>query len=252
LSKSKVCSLITIYDHPDRIRDVVAGLFPLGLPCLIVDDGSAEPTRKALEQVKEAFPHVEVLVRARNGGRGAALKTGYRWAHAQGFTHALQLDADGQHDPAEAPALLEASRRDPDALVLGDPVFDDSAPRSRLYGRWISRFWVWIDTWSFDVHDPLCGMRCVPLAPTIEMLDRVRCGDRMDFDPELTVRLMWLGVPVVNVPVHVRYFEDGISHFHLVRDNVRLSLRYARLFFEMLARAPRRLVRAVRIRRAAP
>jgi glycosyltransferase involved in cell wall biosynthesis len=247
----EACSLITIYDHPDTIRNVVAGLVPLGLPCLIVDDGSGPPTRRALEEVQAEFPHVRVNVRARNGGRGAALKTGYRWAHAEGFTHALQLDADGQHDPGEAGSLLEASRRHPDALVLGDPIFDDSAPRSRLYGRLISRFWVWVDTWSFDVHDPLCGMRCVPLADTVALLDRVRCGDYMDFDPELTVRLMWRGVPVVNVPIHVRYFEDGISHFHLFRDNVRLSLRYTRLSLGMLARAPRLLVKALRGRPAA-
>jgi glycosyltransferase involved in cell wall biosynthesis len=246
------CSLITIYDHPDTIMDVVAGLAPLELACLIVDDGSAEPTRKALEQVAAKFPHVEILTHEQNGGRGAALKTGYRWAHSLGYSHALQLDADGQHDASEAPALLEASRRNEQALVLGDPIFDDSAPRSRLYGRWISRFWVWVDTWSLDIHDPLCGMRCVPLEPTVALLERERCGDFMDFDPELTVRLMWADVPVVNVPTHVRYFDDGISHFRLVRDNARLTLRYTRLFFGMLLRSPRLLMRALAGRHSGP
>jgi glycosyltransferase involved in cell wall biosynthesis len=238
--------LITIYDHPDTIQDVVAGLEPLGLPCLIVDDGSAEPTRKALREVQAAFPSVHLQTHVQNGGRGAALKTGYRWAHSLGYSHALQLDADGQHDPTSAPAFLQAARENPSALVLGDPIFDDSAPKSRLYGRWISRFWVWVDTWSLDVHDPLCGMRCIPLAPTVALLDRERCGNFMDFDPELTVRLMWAEVPIVNIPTHVRYFEEGISHFHLFRDNVRLSLRYARLFFEMLARSPQLLRRVLR------
>lgn len=240
------CSLITVYDHPDTVQDVVAGLESLGLPCLIVDDGSAEPTRKALGELQAAFPSVRIHTHESNRGRGGALKTGYRWAQSLGYTHALQLDADGQHDPTSAPAFLDAARKNPDALVLGDPIFDDSAPRSRLYGRWISRFWVWVETLSFDVHDPLCGMRCIPLAPTVELLDRETCGDFMDFDPELTVRLMWADVPVVNVPTHVRYFEEGISHFHLFRDNARLSLRYARLFFEMLARSPRLLARALR------
>jgi glycosyltransferase involved in cell wall biosynthesis len=242
------CLLITIYDHPDTIYDVVAELEPLALPCIIVDDGSAEPTVRALARVTEAFDFVEVVTHEKNGGRGAALKTGYRHAFARGYSHALQLDADGQHDSADAPAFLGASRDAPDALVLGDPVFDESAPRSRLYGRRISRFWVWVDTWSLEIHDPLCGMRCIPLDATVRMLDESACGNFMDFDPELTVRLAWAGVPIVNVPTRVRYFEEGVSHFHLVRDNVRLSARYALLFLEMLTRAPRLLRRSLRAR----
>lgn len=244
------CTLITIYDNPDTIRDVVKGLAPLGLPCLIVDDGSAAPTVAALEAVREEFPFVQVRAHPRNAGRGAALKTGYRWAHAEGYSHALQLDADDQHDPRSAPDFLAVSRRYPEALVLGDPIFDDGAPRSRLYGRLISRFWVWVDSWSFDVHDPLCGMRCVPLAAAVALLDREPMGDFMDFDPELTVRMQWLGVPIENVPTVVRYFEGGVSHFRMVRDNLRLSSCYARLFFGMLRRSPRLVGRKLRARRA--
>ena len=95
-------------------------------------------------------------------------------------------------------------------------------------------------------------MRCVPLEPTVALLERERCGDFMDFDPELTVRLMWADVPVVNVPTHVRYFDDGISHFRLVRDNARLTLRYTRLFFGMLLRSPRLLMRALAGRHSGP
>ncbi len=242
------CNLITIYDNPDTIRDVVKGLAPLGLPCLIVDDGSAAPTVAALEAVAAEFPFVKVRTHLRNGGRGAALKTGYRWALSQGYTHALQLDADDQHDPSSAPAFLAASRQHPEALVLGDPIFEDDAPRSRLYGRLISRFWVWVNSWSFDVNDPLCGMRCVPLAATVALLDRQQLGDFMEFDPELTVRLQWAEVPIENVPTRVRYFEGGVSHFKMVRDNLRLTRCFARLFFEMLLRSPQLLRRARRRR----
>jgi glycosyltransferase involved in cell wall biosynthesis len=244
------CLLITIYDHPDTIYGVVSALASLGLPCFIVDDGSGEPTRRALDRVRAAFDFVEVVTRERNGGRGAALKTGYRHVRALGYSHALQLDADDQHDPRAAPAFLEASRLHPDALVLGDPIFDETAPRSRLYGRRISRFWVWVDTWSFAIHDPLCGMRCMPLDATLRILDETECGNFMDFDPEITVRLVWAGVPVVNVPTRVRYFADGVSHFHAVRDNLRLSARHARLFFEMFAHAPALLRRTLGTSRA--
>ena len=246
------CTLITIYDHPDTIGTVVRELAPLGLPCLIVDDGSGPATVKALEEVQAAFPNVQVHTRAQNGGRGAALKTAYRWAHSLGYSHALQLDADDQHDAASAPAFLEVSRRNPEALVLGDPIFDQDAPRSRLYGRLISCFWVWVETWSFEIHDPLCGMRCIPLDATVALLDREHCGDFMDFDPELTVRLHWAGVPIENVPTEVRYFDDGVSHFHLFRDNARLILCFTRLFFGMLWRSPRLLARALRKPRSEP
>lgn len=246
----KPCLLIPIYDHPDTIRSVVAGLASLDLPCLIVDDGSAAPTRQALEKLQAEFSFVRVQARERNGGRGAALKTGYRWAHEEGFSHALQLDADDQHDPHSAPAFLAESRANPEALVLGDPVFDESAPRSRLYGRRISQFWVWVDSLSMAVHDPLCGMRCIPLAKAVAVLDGARLGDAMSFDPELCIRLQWAGVPVSNVRTEVRYFPDGISHFHMVEDNLRLSGCYGRLLVGMLVRSPALLARKLRAGRS--
>ena len=235
------CLLIPIYDHGSTISDVVAALEPLRLPCLIVDDGSREETRKALELVSGSYSWVQLERHPRNRGRGAALRTGYRWAGRLGFSHVVQIDADGQHDAGDVPAVLEAVRRQPDALVLGSPVFDRSAPRSRRYGRWISRFWVWLETCSLAIRDPLCGLRGVPLASTLRLLERSPCGDRMDFDTELAVRLVWEGVPVVNVAARIRYFPDGISHFRMFADNLRLTSLHTRLFCTMWLHLPRML-----------
>lgn len=246
------CTLIPIYDHPATIRAVVAGLADLGLPCLIVDDGSGPETQRALEAVTAEFPFARVYRRERNGGRGAALKTGYRWARDEGFTHSLQLDADDQHDAKSAPAFLAASRAHPDALVLGDPRFDETAPKSRLYGRRLSQFWVWVDSLSTAVHDPLCGMRCIPLEATVRLLEQAKLGDRMEFDPELCIRLQWAGVPVENVPTEVRYFEEGVSHFRMLEDNLRLSGVYARLLAGMLVRLPKLLLRKLRAGQRTP
>jgi len=237
------CLLVTIYNHGDAIGAVLESLAPLDLPCLIVDDGSDEATRKALDRLDSAYPWVRLERRTRNGGRGAALKTGYRLAARLGYTHAAQIDADGQHPAGDVPVLLAAARRQPDALVLAFPIFGANAPRSRRYGHWISRFWVWLETCSFAIRDPLCGLRCVPLAPTMRVIERRRCGDHMEFDPEIAVLLVWEGVPVVNVPTRVRYLPGGISHFRLVRDNVRISWLHTRLFFGMLRRAPRLVAR---------
>jgi hypothetical protein len=122
-------------------------------------------------------------------------------------------------------------------------VFDATAPRSRLIGRQLSRFWVHVETLSRQISDPLCGFRCLPLDPTVALLARHPLGDRMDFDPEIAVRLVWEGLDVVNVPTRVRYFADGVSHFQLLHDNVRISWAHTRLVFGMLRRLRRLLAR---------
>jgi glycosyltransferase involved in cell wall biosynthesis len=231
------CVLIPIFDHGETIGAVLEGLAPLGLPCLVVNDGSGHETTEALSALAARLPWVQIEHLPVNRGRGAALRHGYRAASARGFSHAVQLDADGQHDPDDVGALLDAAERQPTALVLGDPRFDETAPRSRLYGRRLSQVIVWGYTGSFAVHDPLCGFRCFPLAATLAVLDRHRFGDRMDFDPEIVVRLAWAGLPIVNVPVRVRYFAQGRSHFRLVRDNARITATYGRLLLARISRA---------------
>jgi hypothetical protein len=120
--------------------------------------------------------------------------------------------------------------------VLGAPIFDASAPRSRLVGRRVSRFWVHVETLSLAIHDPLCGFRCLPLAPTVDLLSRVTLGDRMEFDPEIAVRLVWDGLPVANIPTRVTYFPGGLSHFDPLGDNFRISWAHTRLVVGMLRR----------------
>jgi GT2 family glycosyltransferase len=232
----RACVLIPIYEHGDTIGGVLEGLTPLGLPCVIVNDGSGASTTEALRRLAASHPWVHVEHLPINRGRGAALRHGYRAAYARGFSHAVQLDADGQHDPTDVGRLLAAAEQRPEALVLGDPRFDDTAPSMRLYGRRLSQLIVWAYTGSFAVHDPLCGFRCFPLAPTLAALERHRFGDRMEFDPEVVVRLVWAGLPVVNVPVRVRYFAEGRSHFRLVRDNALIASTYARLFVARVGR----------------
>ncbi len=159
-----------------------------------------------------------------------------------GFSHIIQLDADGQHSVSDVPRLAEIAVTHPQAMVLIDPVFEN-APRSRLYGRLVSRFFVWLECCSLAIRDPLCGFRCLPLAPLMSILDRVRCGDRMDFDPEIAVRLVWEGVPVVNISSQVTYPHDGVSHFNMWWDNLLISWLHTRLIFGMLLRLPRLLTR---------
>jgi glycosyltransferase involved in cell wall biosynthesis len=236
----KPCLVIPCFEHAEPLAGVLATLEPLGLPCVVVDDGSSPVEQERLAALARRHPWARVLRRAHNGGRGAALRDGYREAARLGHTHVLQLDADGQHDGAHVPRFLTEAEREPRALVLGAPVFDASVPKGRLVGRQLSRGWVWIETRSFAVRDPLCGMRCFPLAPLLRVLEAHDCGDRMEFDVEVLVRLVWEGLPVVNVDVPVRYAPGGVSHFRLWDDNVRISRAHARLFVASLARRMRR------------
>src|SRR5262249_2478311 len=160
-----------------------------------------------------------------------------------GASHVIQLDADGQHESADVPRFLDAMAKNPEALVLGAPIFDASVPRSRLYGRQISRALVWLFTLSFEIRDPLCGFRGVPLAPALRLFERARLGERMDFDPEFAVRLYWDGLDVVTVPTRVRYPEGGLSHFDVVWDDLRLARLYLGLAAGTALRAPQLLAR---------
>jgi glycosyltransferase involved in cell wall biosynthesis len=228
--------VIPVFNHADAIGRVVAAVQAHGLECLLVDDGS-EPVCAAVLQAL-AQPGVRVLRLAYNQGKGAAMVAGLRQAHALGFSHALQIDADGQHRPADIPAFLALSERHPLAVVAGCPVYDASVPRSRYWARYATHIWVWINTLSLDIRDSMCGFRVYPLASVLPLLDAVAIGRRMDFDTDVLVRLHWRGVVVLNQPTRVTYPLDGVSHFRLWQDNVLISCMHARLFAGMLLRAP--------------
>ena len=167
--------------------------------------------------------------RPQNGGKGAAVKTGFAFAHGLGYTHALQVDADGQHMLEDIPRFLETAHAQPEALVLGAPRYDHTAPAGRLIGRQITLFWTRVEVGRGVITDPMCGFRVYPLAAA---LAAPRTGDRMDFAIEIAVRMSWMGVPIVNLPTAVRYLareEGGVSHFHMLRDNLRIAWMHTRL-----------------------
>jgi glycosyltransferase involved in cell wall biosynthesis len=230
--------LVPHYNHTAGLAEVLAGLAFLEMPCLVVDDGSDETHRARVEQLAASFPWVDIVWLPVNRGRGVALTIGYEESWRCGFTHVVQLDADGQHDPAEVPRFLAAARQHPEALVLGVPTFDESAPWNRRYGRLLSTFWVAVETLSRAIPDALCGFRAIPLRPTLEIIGRRNLGDRMEFDPALAVTLVWHGVPVTTVRTPVRYRRDRVSHFRPWADNARISAMHARLFLGMLGRLP--------------
>ena len=230
-------AVIPVYNHGEAVGGVVERVRANGLRCVLVDDGSGAECAAVLDALARA-PDVTLLRLPRNQGKGGAMMAGLRAAAAAGYTHALQIDADGQHDTADIPAFLAQAARSPAAVICGTPVYDDSIPAIRFYGRYASHLWVWISSLSFAIRDSMCGFRVYPLASVVALFDSVRLGRRMDFDPEVLVRLHWRGVEMVNLPTRVTYPRDGVSHFRYGFDNLLIVAMYVRLFFGMLLRAP--------------
>ncbi len=240
------CLLIPIYNHGNTIREVVASLERFDLPCLIVDDGSDAATRAILDQIERDFRWVKIEHHAVNGGRGAAMRTGYLLAHRLGYSHAIHLDADRQHSADDVPKFLAALRENPKLFLCGKPIFDESAPALRLFGRKFSQGLVWLETLSLAIHDPLCGYRAIPTQSSVELLRKHPCGNGMEFDIEFAVHMVWRGVPVRNIPTRVRYFEGGISHFRHLWDTLRIARTHATLLLGMLLRSPVLIARKLR------
>jgi glycosyltransferase involved in cell wall biosynthesis len=232
------CIVIPIYNHKDAIGATVAAVSAHGLPVYIVDDGSDEATQAELARIGAGFPAVRLARLPVNSGKGAAVMAGLKLARADGMTHAIQIDADGQHDAKDIARFLDASRARPRSVICGAPIFDASIPKARLYGRYITHFWVWVETLSFSIRDTMCGFRLYPLAETCDLIAGTPVPTRMDFDTEIVVRLYWRGVPVENLPTRVTYPPGGISHFDMLRDNLRISRMHTRLVFGMLLRLP--------------
>ncbi|MGF6369629.1 putative LPLAT superfamily acyltransferase [Paraburkholderia sp. RAU6.4a] len=246
------CIVIPIYNHKDAIGASVAHLAVHGLPIFVVDDGSDAPTQRVLAALALQYAQQMTLLRLpANGGKGAAVMAGLRAARAAGYTHALQIDADGQHDATDVPRFIDAARAEPGAVILGRPVYDDSVPKARLYGRYLTHVWVWIETLSLTIRDSMCGFRLYPLALACELIDSVRLPTRMDFDIEILVRLYWRRAAFRSVPTRVTYAADGVSHFDVLWDNVRISRSHTRLVFGMLWRLPMLLAHKLMPRRGA-
>lgn len=244
------CAVIPVFNHHARLDTIVAALRAQDLPVILVDDGSDALTKRVLAHLTADDPQVECLTLAHNRGKGVAAMTGMAHAGECGFTHALYMDADGQHDPADIPALLALAERHPRHLVSGLPRYDASVPALRFYGRYLTHALVWLHTLSFTLRDSMCGLRVYPVAPSLALAARVRIGARMDFDTDIMTRLYWAGTESLFLPTRVHYPADGLSHFRMLRDNARMAWLHLRLFLGMLARSPA-LLRRNRARRRA-
>ena len=243
--------LIPSYNPGPKVYETVRAALRQWSPVWVVVDGSTDGTPEGLRRLEAEEPDLRVLVLGRNSGKGAAVLHGITLAAQEGFTHALTMDSDGQHPADLIPTFMARSQAEPRAMVLGVPVFDASAPAIRVQGRKLSNGWASLETVGAGIGDSLYGFRVYPIAPLAEVMRGQRWMRRFDFDPEAAVRLVWHGVPPVNIDAPVRYLrpeEGGVSHFNYLRDNLLLSWMHARLLLEFVIRLPLLLWKRVRLR----
>ncbi|HEY8099946.1 MAG TPA: glycosyltransferase family 2 protein [Burkholderiaceae bacterium] len=240
----KLCVVIPVYNHEHAVSAVVDAVLAQHVPCILVDDGSSQTCASVLDQIAAAYPEQVTLLRHEvNRGKGGAVLTGIQNAALAGFSHALQIDADGQHCVADIPLFISHAKDNPAAIIVGYPVYDQSVPLLRLYARYLTHIWVWINTLSLQIKDSMCGFRVYPVQPVLALIQHHKIGERMNFDTDILVRLYWDGLKIVNVPTRVGYPTDGVSHFRGFHDNVLISWMHTKLFFGMLLHLPRLLAR---------
>jgi glycosyltransferase involved in cell wall biosynthesis len=233
--------LIPSYNTGGKVLQTVWDARQIWQPLWVVVDGSTDGTLDALQALVRNDPDIRVLALPRNQGKGAAILHGLREAEAAGYTHAMTMDADGQHPSDKIREFMAASTANPEALILGLPVFDASAPRVRVHGRKLSNWCAELETLGAGIGDSLYGFRVYPIAPLLEIMERQPWMRRFDFDAEAAVRLCWQGMRPINLAAPVKYFrpeEGGVSHFRYLRDNVLLTWMHTRLILEGLVRMP--------------
>ncbi|MDB6168050.1 MAG: glycosyl transferase family 2 [Verrucomicrobia bacterium] len=220
-----------------RLAETVAAALGQWSPVWVVIDGSDDGSAAPVQAMARTDSRLRVIVRDRNGGKGAAVLTGVDAALAEGFTHVLTMDADGQHPASHLPEFMAASQQSPAALVLGRPVFGPEVPLERLHGRKLSVGLARMEILGPGIDDPLFGFRVYPAAALARTLRSTRRARGFDFDPEVAVRMVWAGAPTINLPAPCRYLaraEGGVSHFHYLRDNLKLIWLHARLLGELI------------------
>ena len=241
--------LIPSYNTGPKVLETATAALRVWQPVWVIVDGSDDGSAEALTEWAKSETGLRIILLSRNQGKGAAVLAGLEQAHAAGFTHALTLDADGQHPAPLIPDFMQASREQPAAMILGLPVFDASAPALRVQGRRVSNTFAHIETLYTGIGDSLCGFRVYPIDPLLTIMRGQRWMRRFDFDPEAAVRLRWRGVPAINQPAPVKYLkpeEGGVSHFRYGRDNVLLTWMHVRLLLGFLIRLPWLAVRRIR------
>ena len=221
LHDSQVLVALPTFNNAATLASVIAGVRLHARNVLVVDDGSTDSTSAILA----ATTGIAVQTLAVNRGKGAALMTAMQHARANGYATVVTIDSDGQHAPADLPAIMRAAAQNPDTIIIGDRqldiVSDINIPKSSKFGRAFSDFWVRLET-GLAVRDTQSGFRAYPVQ-RLPLRDLKK--SRYDFEIEILVRSMWDGIRTKSVPIGIYYpkASERVSHFDPWRDNLRLT-----------------------------
>jgi predicted LPLAT superfamily acyltransferase len=238
MNEMRIAAVIPTYNHTGALEGILSSLDERGIPVIVIDDASTPANGEILRGICARHPGAELHRHEFNGGKGFAVMCGLSVAADRGYTHAIQIDADGQHDLSGLENLIAMARLNPAAIVTGVPQYDASAPAQRRFWRKFTTFWIRINTLSTRLPDAMCGFRIYPVKATLELVRRSVRGRHMDFDVEVLVKAHWAHMAVAPVAVRVTYPKGNLSNFDILRDNLRLAALQTRLFFGMLWRAP--------------
>ncbi|MCL4112497.1 UNVERIFIED_CONTAM: hypothetical protein GTU68_039407 [Idotea baltica] len=233
------CLTVPHYNHFDSFVNFLPQLLSLGIPCIVIDDGSDAEQFRKLKELLNHHSEITLLTHNINRGKGAAILTAASYARQLGHTHIIQIDADGQHNVDDVARLIELSKNHPHCIVSGMPKFADDAPKARVYGRKVTTFWVALETLSFKIKDSLCGFRVYPLMEFEQVYDNYHIGSRMTFDTDILVKSCWENIDLKFIDTNVIYIENNASHFHYLRDNLLLIRLHTNLMLGMLIRIPK-------------
>ncbi len=243
MSEFQIGAIVPTYRHVKALPAIVDQLVAQNCPVIIIDDGNSPELAEIIESQREPMRGVDVIRLQENGGKGGAVKQGFLAAQKAGWSHALQIDADGQHDISQLPHLIHLAKQNPEAVICGVPVYDHTIPKGRKIGREITHFWVRIETLSLEINDSMCGFRVYPVSDAVHVVRHEFIGARMDFDTEMLVQLNWRGLRVVEHPTKVIYPEENVSNFRMLWDNVRITAMHTRLAIQAPIRVPVRMMR---------
>lgn len=231
--------VVPVYNHGSTLEFVVKQLSEYGFPIIVVDDGNNEVNKKFISEVEQKYSKVVVVTHKKNGGKGKAMNDGVRKAYEMGISHILQIDSDGQHDAGRIGHFLEVSKSNPEAVICGYPEYDENAPSKRVNGRKVANAWIHLVTLSNEIKDSMIGFRVYPVEPYYKLISGFAFIDgRMGYDIDILVRFSWKGIKIISESVKISYPIDGVSNFRMVRDNIRISLTYAKLVIGMIVRLP--------------
>ncbi len=226
----KPAIIIPVYNHEQRISEVIRQALELGLPLIVVDDGSTDGTPDCIAQ----FQGITVLRHPENLGKGAALLTGFGAAVAQGCDSAITIDGDGQHLPADATSLIQSAKDAGRVIVVGrrEGMIGENVPWTSRFGRGFSNFWVWAAGGPL-IADSQSGFRLYPLPEALHLGVKAR---RYQFEVEVLVRARRKGIKTVEAPIQVIYQARGVrvSHFQPWIDFKRNSATFNRLIWERI------------------